>query len=237
MPRKPSRKTIRSAPTVRAFMPLGDPPPRGESEIVLLLEEWEALRLVDYAGMEQAQAALSMGISRQSVQMLISAARTKLARAVVEGLPLRIVGSQDHITHSCLSIEGRNRKMRIAVTAQHTQVFPHFGRTPEFYLVDAEEDKIKEEKIVAAPAEGHGALVDFLVSQGVDTLICGGIGGGAMNGLRSVGIKVYSGASGPVKEQVLSLLSGQLPQQGDANCDHPEGHEHQHRHGCGRHHE
>ena len=103
--------------------------------------------------------------------------------------------------------------------------------------MDAEEDKIKEEKIVAAPAEGHGALVDFLVSQGVDTLICGGIGGGAMNGLRSVGIKVYSGASGPVKEQVLSLLSGQLPQQGDANCDHPEGHEHQHRHGCGRHHE
>jgi len=233
MPRKPSRKTIRSAPTVRAFIPLGDPPPRGESEIVLLLEEWEALRLVDYAGMEQAQAALSMGISRQSAQMLISAARTKLARAVVEGLPLRIVGSQDHITHTCLNIEERNRKMRIAVTAQHTQVFPHFGRTPEFYLVDAEEDKIKEEKIVAAPAEGHGALVDFLVSQGVDTLICGG----AMNGLRSVGIKVYSGASGPVKEQVLSLLSGQLPQQGDANCDHPEGHEHQHRHGCGRHHE
>ena len=42
-------------------MPLGDPPPRGESEIVLLLEEWEALCLVDYAGMEQAKAALSIG--------------------------------------------------------------------------------------------------------------------------------------------------------------------------------
>ena len=107
----------------------------------------------------------------------------------------------------------------------------------------AEDGKIVEEKIIAAPAEGHGALVGFLVSQGVDTLICGGIGGGAVNGLRSSGIKVYAGASGPVKEQVLSLLSGQLPQQGEANCDHHDEHDHEHQHGqghghgCGQDHE
>jgi len=77
----------------------------------------------------------------------------------------------------------------------------------------------------------------------VDTLICGGIGGGAVNGLRSAGIKVYAGATGPVKEQVLSLLSGQLPQDGDANCDHHGEHEHDHEHGqghghgCGHHQE
>ena len=203
MPRKPSRKTIRSAPTVRAFMPLGDLPPRGESEIVLLLEEWEALRLVDYAGMEQTKAAQSMGISRQSVQMLVSSARTKLARAAVEGLPLQIIGEQELNDQTNLRYEERTNKMKIAVTAQHTQVFPHFGRTPEFYLVDADEGKIREEKIIAAPAEGHGALVGFLVSQGVDTLICGGIGGGAVNGLRSSGIKIYAGTLGQVKEQML----------------------------------
>ena len=245
MPRNPNRKIIRSYPPVRSFIPHGGDFTFGQSNVNLLLEEWEALRLVDYAGMEQTQAALSMGISRQSVQMLASSARIKLARAVVEGLPLQIVGDQEQNTHTDLRYEERKSKMKIAVTAQHTQVFPHFGRTPEFYLVTAEDGKITEEKIVAAPAEGHGALVGFLVSQGVDTLICGGIGGGAVNGLRSSGIKVYAGASGPVKEQVLSLLSGQLPQEGEANCDHHGEHDHEHEHdhgqgrsnGCGHHQE
>ena len=214
-------------------MPLEGSVASGQSDVNLLLEEWEALRLVDYAGMEQAQAALSMGISRQSVQMLVSSARTKLARAVVEGLPLQILGDQEQNTHTTLRHEERTRKMKIAVTAQHTQVFPHFGRTPEFYLVTAEDGKIIEEKIVAAPAEGHGALVGFLISQGVDTLICGGVGGGAVNGLRAAGIQVYAGAAGSVREQVLSLLSGQLPQQGDANCDHHDEHDHEHQHGQG----
>jgi predicted Fe-Mo cluster-binding NifX family protein/predicted DNA-binding protein (UPF0251 family) len=233
MPRNPNRKIIRSYPTVRSFIPHGGDFTFGQSNVNLLLEEWEALRLVDYAGMEQTQAALSMGISRQIVQMLVSSARTKLARAVVEGLPLQIVGDQEQNTHTDLRYKERKSKMKIAVTAQHTQVFPHFGRTPEFYLVTAEDGKITEEKIIAAPAEGHGALVGFLVSQGVDTLICGGIGGGAVNSLRSSGIKVYAGASGPVKEQVLSLLSGQLSQQGEANCDHHDEHNHDHQHGQG----
>ena len=132
--------------------------------------------------------------------------------------------------------------MKIAVTSQNNQVFPHFGRTPEFYIVTAEEGKIVDESLIPAPAEGHGALVGFLISQGVDTLICGGIGGGAVNSLRAAGIQIYAGAAGPVKDQVQSLLSGQLPQQGEANCDHHNEHDHQHGHGhngggCGHHHE
>ncbi len=243
MPRNPSLKNIRSTPPARSFQPSGAGAATGRSDVNLQLEEWEALRLVDYAGLGQVQAAASMGISRQSVQMLVSSARTKIARAVVEGLPLFIVGNQEPINNISLQHEERIRTMKIAVTAQHDEVFPHFGRTPEFYLVTAEDGKIKEEAIIAAPAEGHGALVGFLVSQGVNTLICGGIGGGAINGLRSAGIKVYAGASGPVKEQVLSLLSGQLPQQGDANCEHHDGHDHDHNHGhghghgCGHQHE
>lgn len=210
----------------------------------MLLEEWEALRLVDYAGLEQTAAALSMDISRQSVQMLLSSARSKLARVAVEGLPFRIQGDPKDIGSNQSPLSKRKTFMKIAVTTQHTQVFPHFGRTPEFYVVTAEDGKIVEESIIPAPAEGHGALVGFLVSQGVDALICGGVGGGAVNGLRAAGIQIYAGASGSVKEQVLSLLSGQLSQQGDANCDHHGGHDHDHQHehdhgghGCGHHHE
>lgn len=239
MPRKPSLKIIRSVPPARIFCP-GEPDPNTmQGGITLLLEEWEALRLVDYANLEQSHAALSMGISRQSVQMLLASARNKLARSVVEGLPLNIKGDPKKIGNKPTPITKRNSSMKIAVTTQHTQVFPHFGRTPEFYVVATNEGKITEESIIAAPAEGHGALVGFLVSQGIDTLICGGIGAGAVNSLRAAGIQIFAGASGPVKEQVLSLLGGQLPQQGDANCDHHEGHDHDHEHGdhgCDHHH-
>ena len=188
MPRTPSPKTIRSTPATRVFTPLEGEPTTVQGGIILLLEEWEALRLVDYAGLEQTEAAISMGISRQSVQMLLSSARSKLARVVVEGLPLRIQGDPKQTGKSDTSLIKRNSRMKIAVTAQNTQVFPHFGRTPEFYIVTAEDGKITDENIIQAPAEGHGALVSFLVSQDVDTLICGGIGGGAVNSLRAAGI-------------------------------------------------
>lgn len=239
MPRTPAPKTIRSTPIARAFYPSTADTEPGQSAIHLLLEEWEALRLVDYLGVEQSAAAESMGISRQSVQMLLASARSKIARAIVEGQSLQIQAAPK-INLSKILANQRNLKMKIAVTAQNTQVFPHFGRTPEFYIVSAEDGKITEENIIQAPAEGHGALVTFLVSQGVDALICGGIGGGAVNSLRAAGIQIYAGASGPVKDQVLSLLSGQLPEQGEANCDHHDSHEHGHEHGeggCGHHHD
>lgn len=233
MPRKTCLKIIRSNPPVKSFLPSHGECAPGQHDVSLLLEEWEALRLVDYAGMEQRQAALSMGISRQSVQMLVSSGRAKIARAIVEGLPLNITGTLDNTIYLPLQQDERVRSMHIAVAAHHTEVFPHFGRTPEFYMVTAEDGKITNEAILPAPAEGHGALVGFLVQQGVDTVICGGIGAGAINGLRSAGIRVYAGASGSAKEQVLSLLSGVLPLQGEANCEHHEGHEHHHNHGQG----
>ena len=245
MPRTPAPKTIRSAPTARAFYPSTADTEPGQSAIHLLLEEWEALRLVDYLGVEQSAAAESMGISRQSVQMLLASARSKIARAIVEGQSLQIQAAPK-INLSKLLANQRNLKMKIAVTCQDKQVFPHFGRTPEFYIVSAEDGKIISEQFVAAPAQGHGALVGFLADQGVDCLICGGIGGGAVNSFRAAGIQIYAGASGEVKDQVLSLLSGQLPEQGEANCDHhgeghdhhhEHGHEHGHEHNCGHHHE
>ncbi len=246
MPRKPSLKIIRSNPPTLTFSPVEPDPNAKQGSITLLLEEWEALRLVDYAGLEQTEAALSMGISRQSVQMLLASARTKLARVAVEGLSLHIQAESKQTSRREILFMKRNSKMKIAVSTQNGEVFPHFGRTPEFYIVNSEDGKITDEKVIPAPAEGHFALVNFLAEQDVDAVIGGWIGGGAVNGLRSAGIKVYSGASGPVKEQVLSLLSGQLPQEGDAfkeegghgcGCGDSEGHEHahnmEHEHDCG----
>ena len=60
------------------------------AEVVLELEEYEAIRLADHEGLYQEEAALRMGVSRQTFGRTIEAARRKVARALVLGLALRI---------------------------------------------------------------------------------------------------------------------------------------------------
>lgn len=58
------------------------------------------------------------------------------------------------------------------------------------------------------------------MQRGVDTLICGGIGGGAINALSNAGIKVYGGVSGDVDTAVNDFIAGKLEYNPDVHCDH-----------------
>ena len=69
--------------------------------------------------------------------------------------------------------------MKIAVTYEDGQIFQHFGHTAQFKVYETADGKILSSRIVDTNGSGHGALAGFLAAQGVDTLICGGIGGGA----------------------------------------------------------
>ena len=69
--------------------------------------------------------------------------------------------------------------MRIAVTYEDGEVFQHFGHTQQFKFYDVENGTIQNEQIVDTQGSGHGALAGFLTGYGVNTLLCGGIGGGA----------------------------------------------------------
>jgi len=65
--------------------------------------------------------------------------------------------------------------MKIAVTYDNGEIFQHFGHTAQFKLYETENSKIVRETVVDTNGSGHGALAGFLMQQGVDTLICGGI--------------------------------------------------------------
>ena len=69
--------------------------------------------------------------------------------------------------------------MKIAVTYENGSVFQHFGHTEQFKLYDVAGGKVVSSQVVDTNGSGHGALATLLGSIGVDTLICGGIGGGA----------------------------------------------------------
>lgn len=73
--------------------------------------------------------------------------------------------------------------MKIAVTYDNGQIFQHFGHSAQFKLYEVSGGMILNTAVVDTNGSGHGALAGFLKQNGVDTLICGGIGGGAQAAL------------------------------------------------------
>ena len=67
-------------------------PSHGPAEIMLTLDEFEALRLADFEGLYHEQAADRMNVSRQTFGRIVEAARKKLTQALVEGKTLNIEG-------------------------------------------------------------------------------------------------------------------------------------------------
>ncbi len=122
--------------------------------------------------------------------------------------------------------------MKIAVTYEDGMVFQHFGHTQQFKVYDIEDGKVVGTQVVGTNGQGHGALAGFLLSGKVDTLICGGIGGGAQAALAEAGIRLYGGVSGSADEAVQALLAGNLGYDPDVHCDR---HEHEEGHSCGEH--
>lgn len=93
MPRPKHCRRVSSMPCCKLFKPAGVPA-SSLAEIVLPVDEFEALRLADYEGLYQEAAAERMGVSRQTFGRIVEAARTKVAKALVEGLTLRIEGGE-----------------------------------------------------------------------------------------------------------------------------------------------
>ena len=124
--------------------------------------------------------------------------------------------------------------MKIAVTHRGGEVFQHFGHTEQFKFYEVENGEIKSIKLADTNGSGHGALAGFLKDNGVDTVICGGIGGGAQTALRDAGITLYGGVQGSADAAVIALLSGRLTYNPDVHCDHHD-HEHGEGHTCGEH--
>jgi len=110
-------------------------------------------------------------------------------------------------------------------------VYGHFGSAPTFALVDSETMSV-EAMGNQNQAHVHGACSPMKVLAGArpDAVIVGGIGTGALLGLRAAGIKVYCSAGGTVAQAVSQLKAGELAEMdergacaghsGDHSCPH-----------------
>jgi uncharacterized protein len=96
LPRPQCRRMIGRMPGCRLFKPSGPSGPAPE-EVTVSLDELEALRLADYEGLYQEEAAERMKVSRQTFGRIIESARRKVASALVEVKALRIEGGEIEI--------------------------------------------------------------------------------------------------------------------------------------------
>lgn len=238
MPRPTRSRRIEGYPEHWSFSP--DNADDAE-EVILALDEYEAIRLIDRERLTQEQCAARMGVARTTVTAIYENARAKLAQVIVDGKRLRISGgSYQIIRHEMRQIiEKGQTAMRIAVTYENGEIFQHFGRTEHFKLYDIEDGTITNEQIVETGGSGHGALAGFLRAAQVDALICGGIGPGAQMALAEAGITLYGGVSGNADAAAKAFAEGRLAYDPDAHCDHHdhagEGHDcaHDGGHCCG----
>ena len=86
-------RSVCSLPRNSRFGPLG-PSLEGEQPVVMTVDEYETIRLIDHEGMTQQECSEQMEVARTTVQGMYDTARKKLAASLVEGKPLFIEGGE-----------------------------------------------------------------------------------------------------------------------------------------------
>lgn len=253
MPRPKKCRRVCDFPQTVLFLPQDTA--AGEA-VILTVDEYETIRLIDKEGLSQEQCGDFMRVARTTVQQIYAGARKKLADVLVDGRPLRIGGGdyqlcggggrtcgcdgcyKQRISQQYAKPKGETM-MRIAVTYEDGEIFQHFGHTRQFKIYDVENGKILSSQVVSTNGSGHGALAGVLTALHADALICGSIGGGAQEALAAAGITLYGGVTGSADQAAEALAAGKLAYDPNAACSHHEGHHHEGgcgSHGCGEHH-
>ena len=218
-------RRICEEPKFNSFAPLGV---ENAEKCMISVDEYEAVRLIDLEKKTHQQCAELMGVSRVTVTDMYEKARFKIADSIANGKILCITGGNYRICEGsvnkccgkrCKKLKSIKNlvvkkkgegKMKVAVTYDNGEVFQHFGHTENFKIYNIEDKTIIDSNVVNTMGSGHGALAGFLVENEVDTLICGGIGGGARNALSEAGITLYGGVSGNADDAVKASIDGNL---------------------------
>lgn len=127
--------------------------------------------------------------------------------------------------------------MKIAVASEKGQVTQHFGHCEGFVVFQVEEGNITGRQELANPGHRPGFLPNYLGDQGINVIISGGMGGGAVAIFNERQIEVVTGARGDAELAAQAYLSGDLKSTNVVCNDHAHhgghhGHSGHGNHGC-----
>jgi predicted DNA-binding protein (UPF0251 family)/predicted Fe-Mo cluster-binding NifX family protein len=225
-------RMVTALPGITYFKPAGIPL-RFLQEVRLSVDQAEALRLKDIEGLEQAEAAVRMGISRPTFQRLLTGARQHVADALLNGKAIRIEGGNFEVTP--VSRDNKNQEnlggktMKYAMPVSGSRLMSHFGQASEFMLMDVDAaGKVLKKETIAVQPHSCGTLPLELARRGVSVVLAGGMGMGPRMAFQQSNIQVVLGVSEPDPEKAAAahitntLESGaNVCDHGDAACDHP----------------
>lgn len=110
--------------------------------------------------------------------------------------------------------------IKIAVASENEMVTEHFGHCRNFNIFEAENNQIVKSESIPNPGHKPGFLPNFLNDMGVNIIISGGMGGGAIDIFHEKGIEVVIGASGNAKVVTERYLRGSLQSTGSVCSEH-----------------
>ena len=231
MPRPRKCRRICRLPQFTAFAPVRNGRADAES-VVLTVDEFEAIRLIDFEGVDQNACAEYMQVARTTVQQIYTSARKKLAEMLVSGRSLQIKGGDIRLCEGdehfapcagclrfrCRSLvqrhiqEGTAMKTLLPLDEDKTHICPSFGRAPYFLFRDDEADVTEVLENPAADARGGAGLkaAQFVIDRGANTLITPRLGENAAEVFNAAGIAIYKSIDGDAQANLAALKAGTL---------------------------
>ncbi len=102
--------------------------------------------------------------------------------------------------------------MKIAISTDSGKVSEHFGRCPEFTIVEIKNNKVEDRKIIFNPGHITSFLPKFFKEKGVNCVIIGGAGLKAKKHFEQFGIKLIIGIQGEVNDFIKGFIKGEIKQ-------------------------
>jgi len=192
---------------------------------IINLDEFEAMRLCDYEGLNQIEAAADMRVSRATIQRLLLSGRKKITEAILENKAIEIKNDILNIKlkgENRMNKEEKNVRLIAFPTSDRLTVDGHFGHTKEFALYEVEGQNINSVVYVTPPPHEPGVLPRFLGENGIDVIVTGGMGQMAVNLFNQQNIDVILGAKGNIDLNLKEFVGGFLTSTG-SSCDHDHG--------------
>jgi len=221
------KRYARRLDNTRVFKPVGIPKTELET-VFIMLDEFEALRLCDYEGLSQIEAAAEMQVSRATIQRLLLSAREKLVDVLLNIKNLEVKNEITNIKlkgESKMNIEEKEIKKISFPTSDKVTVDGHFGHTKEFVVYTVKNNEVTNVEYLTPPPHKPGVLPQFLGEQGIDVIITGGMGQMAVDLFQRQSIDVVLGAKGRIDVNLNEYLGGFLSSQGSV-CDHSSDSKH-----------
>ena len=198
-----------------------------EEPIILNVDEFETLRLIDRKGLSQEECGAYMDVARTTVQQIYTTARKKIADALVEGRTLKIQGGQYRLCNSedpcpgcacCrrekmfvkpLKEEG-TMKIAIPLDENKKDVCPVLARAPYFLFSENGNTEILENPAAQAQSGAGLKAAQFLVDRGTDVILTVRCGQNSADVFEAAEILIYKTQFPSAQENLQAFAEEKL---------------------------